>query len=231
MHHPEMDGILRDLVSKIHQTLGENLVGIYLYGSLTAEDFDVESSDIDLMVATKLTVSGAEFLRLREMHTAFAKEHIAWDDRVDAVYLPASGLQTILSRNTPAAYISPGEPLHMLDVGKDWLMDWYNVRRTGIALVGPPATTVVEPISSHEFIQAARAYTIAWSERVHHAHNRKSQAFAVLTLCRCLYVHVHGEQTSKHQAALWAQTQLPEWSSLIEDALNWRATWRTQRPP
>ncbi|HEY6540678.1 MAG TPA: aminoglycoside adenylyltransferase domain-containing protein, partial [Ktedonobacteraceae bacterium] len=53
-------------------------------------------------------------------------------------------------------------------------------------------------------------------------HNRKGQAYAILTMCRALYTSRNGEQVSKKQAALWAQEQLPEWSQLIGNALVWR---------
>jgi hypothetical protein len=42
-------------------------------------------------------------------------------------------------------------------------------------------------------------------------------------MCRALYACAHGEQTSKRQAAAWAQKELPIWSDLIQKALVWRA--------
>ena len=50
----------------------------------------------------------------------------------------------------------------------------------------------------------------------------RGQAYAILTMCRALYASRTGEQTTKGQAALWAQEQLPEWATLIGDALRWR---------
>ncbi len=45
-------------------------------------------------------------------------------------------------------------------------------------------------------------------------------------MCRALYTYKNGEQVSKIQAAAWAQTELPEWSSLINNAVLWRRAWR-----
>ncbi len=56
--------------------------------------------------------------------------------------------------------------------------------------------------------------------------SRPSQAYAILTVCRGLYTSRYGEQVSKRQAALWAAETLPEWVSLIQNALIWRKTWR-----
>jgi hypothetical protein len=45
-------------------------------------------------------------------------------------------------------------------------------------------------------------------------------------MCRALYTVTHGEQISKIQAAAWAMRELPEWASLIQNALLWRQAWR-----
>jgi aminoglycoside adenylyltransferase-like protein len=60
-------------------------------------------------------------------------------------------------------------------------------------------------------------------------HNRKSQAYAILTICRALYTYRNGEQVSKKQAAVWAEQEFPEWSSLIQNALLWRADLRNEQ--
>ncbi len=60
-------------------------------------------------------------------------------------------------------------------------------------------------------------------------HNRKSQAYAILTLCRALYTYKNGEQVSKKQAAKWAEQEFPEWSKLIQNALLWREDWRNEQ--
>src|SRR5688572_16258735 len=48
-----------------------------------------------------------------------------------------------------------------------------------------------------------------------------AQSYAVLTLCRALYSHTHGRQTSKKQAASWARTYLPQWAPLIQQSSLW----------
>jgi len=53
-------------------------------------------------------------------------------------------------------------------------------------------------------------------------YERIGQAYAVLTMCRALYACWFGEQASKQKAAAWAKQELPEWSSLINEALKTR---------
>ena len=59
--------------------------------------------------------------------------------------------------------------------------------------------------------------------------DRKGQAYAILTMCRALYVHRTGEQASKRQAARWAREELPQWADLIQSALAWREAWREKQ--
>jgi predicted nucleotidyltransferase len=60
------------LGSHIQRILTGNLVGLFLYGSLTTGDFDPEHSDIDLLAATALDLTSTEFEQLWEMHHDFA---------------------------------------------------------------------------------------------------------------------------------------------------------------
>jgi hypothetical protein len=47
-------------------------------------------------------------------------------------------------------------------------------------------------------------------------------------MCRALYTYQNGKQTSKQQAARWAQNEFPEWAELIQNALVWRQAWREE---
>ena len=226
---PDINRLLESLLARMRQIFRERLVGLYLYGSLTTDDFDPESSDIDLLAATSSDVSDAEFEALRGMHVEFARENPRWEDRVEVAYLSVAALRTFRSERSAIAVISPGEPFHMKEAGRDWLMNWYVVREKGLALFGPPAEALIAPITREEFARCVRDYAVDWGDRIRDVPDRKGQAYAILTMCRALHVHRTGEQASKRQAALWAQEELPQWSSLIQSALAWREAWREQR--
>src|SRR3972149_4577925 len=193
------------LLSRIRHILQEKLAGLYLYGSLTTGDFDPESSDIDLLAATLSDVSNAEFHALRAMHLEFARENPGWEDRVEVAYLAVAALRTFRSEGSPIAVISPGEPFHMTEAGREWLMNWYVVREKGVALFGPPPEALIAPITREEFAGCVRDYAADWSDRIKDVRDRKGQAYAILTMCRALHVHRTGEHASKRQAAAWGQ--------------------------
>lgn len=226
--YPDIDELLRELLDRIQHILGAKLIGLYLYGSLVTGDFDHGISDIDLLAATSADVAGQDFDRLQRMHQDFAAEHTAWNDRIEVAYVSVDALRTFRSQASPIAVISPGEPFHIKEAGRDWLINWWVVRERGVALFGPFATALIDPISKQEFLRAVREQTVAWQAWIDHMRERKAQAYAILTMCRALYAYTNGEQVSKKQAAEWAQVRLPQWAPLIQQALEWRGAWRDQ---
>lgn len=220
--HPEIDGLLVALRDAIQVALGERLVGLYLYGSLVTGDFDPTVSDIDLLAVTASTIDDQEFERLHNMHQAIVAANPAWYDRIEIAYLSATALKTYRERTSQIAVISPGEPFHFKEAGKDWLINWWSIRNQGRTLIGPPPSTLIDPISDEEFLRAVYAQTAEWQEWIEHMRRRGQQAYAILTMCRALYAYTNAAQVSKLQAAEWAQVRFPPWSPLIGRALEWR---------
>jgi len=227
--YAEVNELIELILSSLQSILGKKLVGLYLFGSLVIGDFDPRLSDIDLMAALTSDLDNREFEALRKMHIDFAQQHREWDGRIEVCYISLAALNTVRSRVSQIARISPGEPFHLRESSKEWLSNWYLVRGRGVTLFGPSPQAIIEPISKDEFIQTIKAHARAWGEWIHDMHTRGGLAYAILTMCRALYTCTNGEQVSKKQAALWAQQALPEWSQLIQDALLWRENRRNEQ--
>jgi hypothetical protein len=220
--YANINDLLESLLSRMRDVLQERLVGLYLHGSLTAGDFDPKSSDIDLLAATSTDITAAEFDALRSMHLDFARDNPGWEDRIDVAYLSVRALRTFRSKRSPIAIITPGEPFHMAKAGSEWLMNWHAVREQGVALFGPLAEALIAPIPEEELAACIRDYVAEVGDRTTELSDRKHLAYAILTMCRGLYLHRTGERASKKRAALWAREELPQWSGLIQSALTWR---------
>lgn len=227
--YSEVNDLLKVILAEMQTVLGEKLVGLYLYGSLVTGDFDFDASDIDLLAAIASDLEQAEFERLDKMHLDFIAQHPRWENRLEIAYLSLHGLKTFKTQSSPIGIISPGEPFHIIEAGKLWLVNWYFVREKGVTLYGPPPQAIIDHISREEFIEVVREHVRGWGDWINNLQSLPSQAYAILTLCRALYTITNGEQASKKQAALWAIQKLPQWATLIQNALEWRRTWREEK--
>jgi predicted nucleotidyltransferase len=149
--YADINSLLENLLSRLKRALPETLVGLYLYGSLRTGDFDPDTSDIDLLAATTSDLSNAQTEVLQAMHRSFALDNPDWDNRIEVAYLSVAALRTFRSARSPIAVISPGEPFHIRKegAGEEWLQNWYLIREIGVALFGPPAATIIPPITKY----------------------------------------------------------------------------------
>ncbi|MGH2461935.1 MAG: aminoglycoside adenylyltransferase domain-containing protein [Chloroflexota bacterium] len=224
----DVQRMLKLLQARIQGILGDNLVGLYLTGSLVTGDFDERVSDLDLVTVSSLDLNRAELDALARMHREIAVAETRWDNRIEVVYLTSEALRTYRTRTSTIAVTSPGEPFHTKNAGIDWLINWYVVRTKGMALFGPTPETLIEPISHAELIHAVRNSACWWRGRVENQEpwERNAQVYAILTLCRALYTYETDDYTSKRRAALWAETAIPELAPVIRRALvSWRDDW------
>jgi hypothetical protein len=230
--YPEIDDLLHDLRSRVRGILDNRLLGLYLYGSLVAGDFEPGVSDADMLAVVASTLTGGELDALRAMHDTFAAEHPAWDDRIEVAYVPTAALKTFRTQETTIAVISPGEPFHAKQAGREWLMNWWIVRQQGVTLFGPPPETFIDPISREEFLENVRLHSALWLDWLDESPGLPAQSYVMITACRALYAIRRGAQTSKSCAIAWVQERYPEYAGLLGDALAWReGTGRDCRDP
>jgi hypothetical protein len=221
---------IAELLMNIQSILGEKLVGLYLDGSLVLGDFDPRTSDIDLVAALAADLDEPEFAALQAMHEQFARDHPAWDDRIEVCYIGVEILKEVKSRTGPIANISPGEPFHRTEARQEWVMNWYLTRERGKTIFGPSPRTIIEPISREDFIRSVKDHARAWEDWVEGMKNRYAQSYAILALCRALHAVRTGEQVSKKQAGEWAKGALPEWADVIQNALDWKEAGKSSEP-
>jgi predicted nucleotidyltransferase len=229
----DVDKLLDVLLARIQSVLHNKFIGLYLYGSLASGDFDHDISDIDLLVATSKPVDETEFESLKKMHDDFAYEYKVWKDRIEVQYVSLSVLRTFKTQTSKIVNISPGKPIHFIEAGKDWLINWYIVQENGIALFGPNQSSIIPKITKDEYINTVKKDTLLWKERIKKYTTQSPRgplAYVVFTLCRALYGYKHGKQVSKKQAASWAAKEFPEWASLIDETISWRnAQWDNEQ--
>jgi hypothetical protein len=209
----------------------EPLVGLYLYGSLATGDFEPDVSDIDLIAVLTDVPDERLVSVLRNMHARLGEANPEWDDRIEVDYVSVRGLAECRTDTTTIARISPGEPLHVVEAGRDFLLDWYPARQVGLGVLGPPLGSLIPPIPEAEYLEEVRRYIAGFARRFDDDAPPGSQAYAILTTCRALATLRFGDRPSKREAADRAKREFPRWSHLIDRALVWRdQQWDEDQP-
>ena len=214
--------LLSRLTAGLKSILRDQLVGIYLYGSLVTGDFDFDLSDIDLVVVLENPLDGRLFTALQQFHAQLLREFPAWDDRLELAYISAGALRSFRTRTSAIGIMSPGEPFHLVQAGDDWLISWYALREKGIALQGPPIEALINPLPLEAWLKAVREHICAYRESVKTALDKPFLSYIVLTVARGLFTLAHRRDASKIQAANWLASACPHWADLIERALQYR---------
>jgi predicted nucleotidyltransferase len=225
--YPEVNAIVAELHQQVRTILAEQIVGLYLHGSLAQGDFDLERSDIDILVVTEDKPSGEQIAALRAMHARLAAGPSPWGAELEVSYIPLRSLR----RHDPTDALHPrigrGEQLVMEQHDSDWVIQRHVLREHGVPVAGPSLHELIDPVNQAELRQATAELMRSWWEPMiddpARLRQRGYQAYAVLTMCRVLYTLDSGTVVTKPVAACWALEQLDQrWSALIESALEWR---------
>jgi hypothetical protein len=217
----QVSALLHDLIAALPTLLGDNLVGVYLYGSLTQGAFNPERSDVDCIAVTQHELTDEQFKQL-DAWLSHATVENPWVVRLQISFL----IRDEILINTPE-----GNSLYQFGkltrVGCDGNpIIWMNVLESGVVLLGPPPQSFVPTITAEMLFAALIRETGYLREEIvekpisEWRDVPKYRSYAVLTLCRILYSHTHRTVVSKPQAAEWALRVLPgEWHQIIDQAL------------
>ena len=223
--YPEINKILELLLSSATRVLGSQLVGMYLYGSLSSGDFDLETSDIDFLVVTTSTLSDKTIAELESMHHQIWKSGLKWAAKLEGSYIPKRDIRRHNPRSAPCPTVNEGK-FYLDKRGSDWIIQRHVIREQGIVLVGPEPKTLIDPVSPEDIRRSVVGVLHEWwfpmleDPSWLKRHGAEYHAFAILTMCRALYALKHGTIVSKPTAARWAQDALGKrWGQVIERAL------------
>ncbi|HUE98740.1 MAG TPA: aminoglycoside adenylyltransferase domain-containing protein [Anaerolineales bacterium] len=223
--YPEVNKILDLLYTNVQELLKDQLVGMYLHGSLANGGFD-EHSDIDIILVTKEDVSTEMFSALHEMHSEMTKMDSPWSIQLEVSYIPQNALRRFDRANMVYPHLDrgSGEVLHRMAHESDWIIQRHILREHGVVITGPHPQALIDPVSPNDLRIAVAEGLPLWLHPILNTpseiNKRGYQSFFILSLCRMLYTLKHGEILSKAAAAGWALENLDsKWKTLIERAL------------
>jgi predicted nucleotidyltransferase len=223
--YPEINKTLELLLSSATRVLGGQLVGMYLYGSLSSGDFDLATSDIDFLIVTNSTLSDKTIGELESMHHQIWNSGPKWAAKLEGSYIPKRDIRRHDPHSAPCPTVNEGK-FYLDKRGSDWIIQRHVIREQGIVLAGPDPKTLIDPVNPQEIRRSVVGVLHEWwfpmleDPSWLKKHGAEYHAFAILTMCRALYTIENGTVVSKPTAARWAQGALGErWSQIIERAL------------
>ncbi|HEY7691731.1 MAG TPA: aminoglycoside adenylyltransferase domain-containing protein [Gaiellaceae bacterium] len=221
---PELDEVLRQLVSGVAGVLGSNLVGIYLQGSFALGEAD-EWSDVDWLVVTGEQVGEPERPALDALHRRLFLIPDRWAQHLEGSYIDRELLRTPDPARTKLLFLDHGSQELARDDHCNTSYVRWTLREHGISLAGPHPKELVDPVPADVLREEARARTREWVDWACSLQvmNAWQQPYIVISLCRVLWTAEHGTVVSKRAAGEWAVDALDsEWTALIRRALDER---------
>jgi hypothetical protein len=223
--YPDVNEVLILLLLHVKKILGNQFVGMYLYGSLSSGDFDPETSDIDFLVVTTDELSEETVSQLEAMHRQSWATSPKRALELEGSYVP----RKLIRRHDPAGAPCPtvNEGKFFVDQrGSDWIIQRHVVRESGVIVEGPDPKTLIDFVSPDDIRGAVLDVLQEWwfpmLKDPAWLHERKNAycAFAVITMCRVLHALEHGTVVSKPKAARWVREELDDrWVPLIDKAI------------
>src|SRR6266545_3160067 len=112
---PDVNEIIDVLLTDVKEILSDQLIGMYLHGSLANGSFD-KHSDIDIIFVTKGKVSEEKFGALYKMHERISVIDSPWKEQLELSYIPEDALRRFDRSNNkhPRLDRGAGEKLYWM---------------------------------------------------------------------------------------------------------------------
>jgi len=197
---------LDELVRRLQELLGPELVGVYAGGSWALDGYEPGRSDLDVAVVIRkpLTDEVADRIVAELRHEAFpcparGLELVVYTKKVAGTPTVAPGFELNLNTGARLTFRADREP-------QPGERHWFAVDRSvlaahGIALLGPPAAQVFAPIAVDD-LRPVLADVLLWYER-----EAPESDDAILNAGRALRFAREGVWLPKPALRAWAAEQ------------------------
>ena len=203
-----------------------NIIGIYLFGSLTYGGFDYGRSDIDIVVITKKLLNNYEMDTIKNLHKNLINMNQKWSKRLEVSYTPIEMLQEKYPPEKTRPYYGEGIFYDEATYGNEWLINNYLLYNYGIAIYGPEFKTLIkEPITIKDIQECCiNDFYAGWIPKINDINwlkNSHYQSYIVLNICRILYTLHNFETANKKESSKWVKRKYKEWKEIIDEAEGW----------
>jgi predicted nucleotidyltransferase len=229
--YPELREVLNVFTEEIAAELTNNLVGIYLVGSIATGDFDLDS-DVDFLVVTKTELHETDMKPLQDIQIKIHAIDCYPAKHLEGSYISISDLNnwSEVGKKRLFYFDNGSTVLEQTTHDNQWHVRWV-LRERGITLVGQKPETILRAIPKKELLNEVKTTMVQnveifegeINQPLGFCNSRFGQSFYVLTYCRMLHTLHTGTVQSKKAGAIWAREFVdPKWETLIEQAWNER---------
>lgn len=220
----QWQNLMEKIVAEYRDILGENLLGVYVHGSIAFGCFHPQKSDIDFLVVTERAPDW------------FQKERMIRILLELAAFAPQKGFEmSLVLRENCQEFVHPmpyemhysmawhdaycrditGTLAQLRGVDPDLAAHVTVTRAVGVALFGSEPQAMFAPVPWEAYWDSIRGDVENAREDV-----RENPVYVVLNLCRVLAAKREGAVLSKAQGGYWGLKMLPEcWHAPVRAAL------------
>lgn len=216
----EIQGYLDDITKVFTDEMKDNLVGVYLHGSLAMKCFNPDTSDVDMLVVCKSKMTNEEkkiiiqkLLKLTQGNRNQLEMSIVLERYLkDFVYPTPFELHYfhptyLLDEN----FICGGKGFYDPDLAGHIVVTYHR----GVTLSGKKIRDIFTPIGRQLYIKS-----IFNDVEDAPKHITDDPVYFTLNLCRVMYFLKEGIVSSKKEGGEWGTSHLPnEYKSIVEQCL------------
>lgn len=225
--YPELREVLYNFANEITAELADNLIGVYLVGSIATGDFDLDS-DVDFLVVTNTELTETNIKSLQEIQAKIYDIDCYPAKHLEGSYISIGDLNNWHTVGEKELYYFDNGSTTFEQSTHDnkWHVRWI-LRERGITLIGQKPEQITQPIPLHELSNEIKMAMLeemkAFEGEINHPrsfwNSRFGQSFAVLTYCRMLHTLHTGTVQSKKAGVKWAKQFVePKWVDIIDQA-------------
>lgn len=229
--HADVNAALKELLAYNRHVLGENLIGLYLHGSLATGGFD-PYSDVDFIIVVKSELDESTAKALQESHQFLFDSQHYWAKHLEGSYISAEMLRDLGQAGQALWYFDHGSTtIERSDHCNSLVLRWVLYEK-GITVFGPPPQSLIEPIATadlqREILHTMQSWGAEMMDDPSPYMSEFYQVFICINYCRMLHDLQHGSINAKAVGVTWALQHLDRrWHELIINS--WQR--RRETPP
>lgn len=202
--HPEIQSFLNKVTDDLKFLLKNNLLGVYVWGSLATHSYKEGLSDIDVLVVVRHQINAETLSTLQKWAESIVKLE-KYAGKLDAAFVSLDTINASDGTTSCGGIEFWKGIVQKIDnsLGDNPLV-LDTVRKVGISLFGPPAEDLIHPVSREKILNSLKKELRELRAGVTlHFNDIGWRYYAITTLCRVLYTNKTGDYTSKQEALSW----------------------------